>query len=127
MAIKQANGTIVINHAVNPAVLTPLSRDDGKGIEVFEFSDSTLAANHHFVKRDLGRTASSDGLVVQKGKFSIVNEKVTPAGKRRTSVISLSSSASGDFTAAELEQQHRDLGQFILDHAADLAAGRFSS
>lgn len=127
MAIKEANGTIVINHVANPATLTPLSRDDGKGIEVFEFSDSTLAANHHFVKRDLGRTTASDGLVVQKGKFSVINEKVTTAGKRRTSVLSFSSSASGDFTAAELEQQHRDLGQFILDNAADLAAGRYSS
>lgn len=127
MAIKEANGTIVINHAVNPVTLSPLSRDEGKGIEVFEYPTSTLAAAHHFIKRDLGRTVSSDGLVVQKGKASAILEKVTAAGKRRTSVQSISVSASSDFTTAEVEQQLRDLAQFVLDNAADLASGRISS
>lgn len=127
MAIKKANGTIVINHTVSPVTLAPLSRDDGKGIEVFEYPDSTLQSAHVLQKRDLGRTLSSDGLVVHKGKVTVISESVTATGRRRTNSMSLSLSANSDFTSQVLEQQIRDLGQFALDHAADLAAGRFSS
>lgn len=127
MSIKEANGTIVINHAVDPVTLSPMSRDDGKGIEVFEFPDSSLSENHHFHKRDLGRSSSSDGLIVQKGKVSIVRESVTVAGKRRTMVQTANLSANADFTAAATEQSIRDLGQFLLDNAADLSNGRYSS
>jgi hypothetical protein len=126
MAIKQANGTIIINHST-PVTVTPQSRDDGKGIEVYEFDDSTLSAGHLFIKRDLGRTLSSDGLAVQKGKVSVMLEKVTTAGKRRTLSVSANLSASSDFTSAEAEQTINDLGQFLLDYSVDLAAGRFSS
>lgn len=127
MAIKEANGTIVINHAVTPVTLNPISKDDGKGIEIFEFSDSSLTSNHLFSKRDLGRTVSSDGQVVHKGKFSVITEAVTAAGKRRTLVTSVTTSAHADFTTQQNEGQIRDLGQFLLDNAADIAAGRISS
>lgn len=125
--IKKTNGTILINHAVNPVTLSPLSKDDGKGIEMFEFPTSTLNANHTFAKRDFGRSVASDGMVVQKGKFSVIKELVTVNGKRRTQVQTVSLSRNAEFTTAETEQQMRDLGQFILDNAADLANGRFSS
>lgn len=127
MAIKEANGTIIINHTPTPVTVTPLSRDDGKGIETFVFPDSTLAAQHTFVKRDLGRSVASDGMVVQKGKVSNVIETVNAQGKRRTMVQSVSLSANADFTAGQVEQQIRDLAQFMLDHAVDLANGRYSS
>lgn len=127
MAIKQANGTIIINHTPTATTLQPVSKDSDKGIETFEFSDSALAASHLFAKRDFGRSVASDGLVVHKGKVSVIQEAVTAAGKRRTQVQSASLSAHADFTAAQTEQQIRDLGQFLLDHAADLANGRFSS
>lgn len=126
MAIKEANGTIVIAH--DPVVvLTPLSKDDGKGIEVFEFPDSSLSSIHHFTKRDLGRTIGSDGMAVQKGRFSVIRETVTANGKRRTLSMSANLSANSDFTTGETEQVIKDLGQFLLDNSADLAAGRFSS
>lgn len=125
--IKETNGTIIINHAVTPVTLTPMSKDDGKGIEMFEFPTSTLNANHTFAKRDFGRSVASDGMVVQKGKFSVIKELVTANGKRRTQVQTVSLSRNAEFTTAETEQQMRDLGQFILDNAADLANGRFSS
>lgn len=125
--IKETNGTIIINHAVNPVTLSPLSKDDGKGIEMFEFPTSTLNANHTFAKRDFGRSVASDGMVVQKGKFSVIKELVTANGKRRTQVQTVSLSRNAEFTTAETEQQMRDLGQFILDNATDLANGRFSS
>lgn len=127
MAIKNANGTIIINHFSNPALLTPLSRDDGKGIESFEFSDSTLAEGHVLHKRDFGRMVASDGLVSQKGKFSVVRETVTAAGKRRTLVQTVNLSVNVDITATETEADIRHLAQFMLDNAADLAAGKYSS
>lgn len=127
MAIKKANGTIVINHAVNPATLTPLSRDDGKGIESFEFSNSTLTAGHVLHKRDFGRMVASDGMVSQKGKFSVVRETVTAAGKRRTLVQTVNLSVNADITAANTEEDIRHLAQFMLDNAAVLAAGKYSS
>ena len=125
--IKKTNGTIIINHAVDPVTLSPLSKDDGKGIEMFEFPTSTLSANHTFAKRDFGRSVASDGMVVQKGKFSVIKELVNVNGKRRTQVQTVSLSRNAEFTTAETERQMRDLGQFILDNAADLANGRFSS
>lgn len=127
MAIKTATGTIVINHAASPITLIPMSRDDGKGIEAFEFPNSALAANHLFYKRDFGRTTASDGMVVQKGKCSVVRETVTAAGKRRTMVQTVNLSVNADFTTADTEADIRALAQFMLDHATDLALGRFSS
>lgn len=127
MAIKEANNTIVINHAVDPVILSPKSRDDGKGIEEFEFPDSSLAASHVFYKRDFGRAVASDGMVSQKGKFSVVREVVTAAGKRRTLVQTLNLAVNADVTAADTEEDIKHLAQFMLDNAADLASGKYSS
>lgn len=127
MAIKEANGTIIINHAV-PVTVSPVSADASKGIETFEFSDSSLAAQHLLVRRDFGRTVSSDGMAVHKGKVSEVTEVVTAAGKRRTAVpASVSLSAHSDFEPEVLEQAIRNIGQYLLDNAVDLSLGRFAS
>lgn len=127
MAIKEANNTIIINHAVDPVTLLALSRDDGKGIEEFEFPDSSLTASHVFYKRDFGRMVASDGMVSQKGKFSVVREVVTAAGKRRTLVQTLNLSVNADVTAANTEEDIKHLAQFMLDNATDLANGKYSS
>lgn len=125
MAIQETNGNIIIAHAT-PITLTYVGEDSATGTERFAYADSTLNAEHTLVKRDFGRKVSGS-VASRKGKITIVQEKITAAGVRRSMTQSVSLLAHSDFDAAVIEQAIADLGQFLLDNKADLAAGRFDS
>lgn len=125
MAIQNANGDIVINHAT-PITVTYAGEDATIGTERFQFSDSTLAEEHVLLKRDYGRKVSG-GVATRKGKVTIVREKVLTDGVRRSFTMSANLLAHSDFDPADIEQAIADLGQFLLDYKADLAAGNFDS
>jgi hypothetical protein len=126
MAIQESNGDIIINHSPTPTTLTYAGEDSALGIEKFSYADSTLKEEHALYKRDYGRKVSG-GLVTRKGKITIVQEKVLTDGTRRSYTQSLNLLAHSDFDAAVVQQALKDLGQFLLDNSADLAAGLFDS
>lgn len=125
MAIQETNGDIVIGHAT-PITLTYGGEDANLGIERFSYADSDLAENHMLFKRDFGRKVSG-GTATRKGKVSILQEKVLTDGTRRAVTQSVNMISHSDFTSAELEAMFADLGQFLLDNKAELAAGNFDS
>lgn len=125
MPIQNPDGSIVINHDT-PITLRYVGEDSSTGIERFAFSDSTLAEEHILLKRDFGRKVSGS-LVTRKGKITVVRERVLEDGVRRSFAQSVNLIAHSDFPVADLEQAIADLGQFLLDNKAELAAGNFDS
>jgi len=125
MPILNVNGGITVTVQSTDIELTRLNTDPITGADRFEFPDSTLVANHHFITRDLGRKVGSDGLVSRKGKVSILKEMVTPDGKRRVLSQSSTLSTQGDFTEAEVAASIEALGNYLVRNAAELAKGQF--
>lgn len=124
MSIKQGN-QIIINHD-QPVTLTLSSDDPSKGIEVFSFPDNSLAAEHKFIKRDMGRRVSG-ATATRKAKITVVKESVLDDGTRRAMAQSANILAHSDFPEAERAQSIADLGQFLIDNKDALARGEFDS
>jgi hypothetical protein len=125
MAIRDANGDLVINHTT-PITLTRTATDALLGADRFSYTDSTLSEEHAIILRDFGRKTNADQ-ATRKGKVTLVRELVTASGARRTITQSVNMIAHSDYNTSDIESDFTDLGQFLLDNAADLAAGLFSS